>query len=165
MKGRKENSMLSNTTPTSEIPIACDPNAVAPDQQEYWVKEIVPKLYRAVQEIQELPNGWVWRLPSTPEILLLVAEDLNIERLCCPFVHYTLEIEPNRGPFWLRMTGGEGVKEFLRMAYEAANYFDGQVAKAAGLNVSASPEMDSVETALETADRLNERFARAADSS
>ena len=157
--------MISNTMPASEIPIACDPNAVAPDQQEYWVKEIVPKLYSAVQEIRELPNGWVWRLPSTPEILLLVAEDLNIERLCCPFVYYTLEIEPNRGPFGLRMTGGEGVKEFLRMAYEAANYFDAQVAKAAGLNISASQEMDSVETALETADRLNERFARAAGSS
>jgi hypothetical protein len=157
--------MISNTTSTSEIPIVCDPSAVAPGQQEYWVKEIVPKLYRAVQEIQELPNGWAWRLPSTPEILLLVAEDLNIERLCCPFVHYTLEIEPNRGPFWLRMTGSEGVKEFLRMAFEAANYFDPQVAKAARLNISAGPEMDSVETALATVDRLNERFARAAGSS
>jgi hypothetical protein len=144
--------------------IACDPNAVAPDQQEYWVKEIVPKLYRAVQEIQELPNGWAWRLPSTPEILLLVAEDLNMERLCCPFVRYTLEIEPNQGPFWLRMTGSEGVKEFLRMAHEGANYFDAQVAKAAGLDVSASPEMDSVETALEATDRLNERYARTAGS-
>jgi len=144
--------------------IACDPNALAPDQQEYWVKEIVPKLYSAVQEIQELPNGWAWRLPSTPEILLLVAEDLNMERLCCPFVHYTLEIEPNQGPFWLRMTGSEGVKGFLRMAHEGANYFDAQVAKAAGLDVSASPEIDSVETALEATDRLNERFARTAGS-
>jgi hypothetical protein len=94
-----------------------------------------------------------------------VAEDLHIERLCCPFVHYTLEIEPNRGPFWLRMTGREGVKEFLRMAYESANYFDVQVVKAAGLHSSTSPEMDSIETALETVDRLYERFARAAGSS
>ena len=30
-------------------PIACDPNALTPDQQEYWEKEIVPKLYREVQ--------------------------------------------------------------------------------------------------------------------
>ena len=144
--------------------IACDPNALAPDQQEYWVKEIVPKLYSAVQEIQELPNGWAWRLPSTPEILLLVAEDLNMERLCCPFVHYTLEIEPNQGPFWLRMTGSEGVKGFLRMAFEAANLINEEVAKAAGFSVSARTELDSVETTLETIDRVNERFARAAGS-
>ena len=145
-------------------PIACDPNALTPDQQEYWVKEIVPKLYREVQEIQELPNGWVWRLPSAPHVLTLVAEDLNMERLCCPFVNYTLEIEPNRGPFWLRMTGGEGVKEFLKMAFESANYFDPQVAKAAGLDVSARPEIDSVEAALEATDRLNEQYARTAVS-
>lgn len=153
-----------NTHLTEDQPLACVPNAVAPDQQEHWVKEIVPKLYKAVQEIRELPNGWAWRLPGTPEVLLLVAEDLNMERLCCPFVTYTLEIEPNRGPFWLRMTGGEGVKEFLRIAHEGANYFDAQVAKAAGFDTSASPEMDSVETALEAVDRLNERYARTAGS-
>ena len=149
-----------NTKLIEDQPIACDPNALTPDQQEYWVKEIVPKLYREVQEIQELPNGWVWRLPSTSQVLTLVAEDLNMERLCCPFVNYTLEIEPNRGPFWLRMTGSEGVKEFLKMAFEAANYFDPQVAKAAGLNISASPEIDSVATALEATDKLNEQYAR-----
>lgn len=149
-----------NTKLIEDQPIACDPNALTPDQQEYWVKEIVPKLYREVQEIQELPNGWVWRLPSAPHLLTLVAEDLNMERLCCPFVNYTLEIEPNRGPFWLRMTGGKGVKEFLKMAFEAANYFDPQVAKAAGLNISASPEIDSVATALEVTDKLNEQYAR-----
>lgn len=153
--------MLTDKMPKTEVTIACVPNAVAPDKQEYWLKEIVPKLYKAVQEIQELPNGWAWRLPSSPEILTLVAEDLNIERLCCPFVNYTLEIKPNRGPFWLRMTGGEGVKEFLKVAYEGVNYFDPQVAKAAGLDISASPEIDSIEAALEAADRLNERFAEA----
>jgi hypothetical protein len=153
-----------NTNLTENQPIACDPNALTPDQQEYWVKEIVPKLYREVQEIQELPNGWVWRLPGTVQVLTLVAEDLNMERLCCPFVKYTLEIEPNRGPFWLHMTGGEGVKEFLKMAFESANYFDPQVAKAAGLNISASSEIDSVDAALEATDRLNEQYAKTAVS-
>lgn len=148
-----------NTNITENQPLACVPSALTPDQQEYWVKEIVPKLYKSVQEIQELPNGWMWRLPSTSEILKLVAEDLNMERLCCPFVNYTLEIESNHGPFWLRMTGGEGVKQFLQMSFEAANYFDPQVARAAGFDFSAGPEVDSVATALEAVDRLNKQYA------
>ena len=148
-----------NTNLIENQPLACVPNAVAPDQLEYWLKEIVPKLYKSVQEIKELPNGWALRLPTTPEMLMLVAEDLNIERLCCPFVKYTLELEPNHGPFWLRMTGGEGVKEFLKMAYESANLFDAQIAKAAGFDISASPEIDSVATALKAVDRLNEQYA------
>lgn len=139
--------------------IACDPHALSSAEQEYWVKEIVPKLYSQVQEIQELPNGWLWRLPNTAEVLTLVAQDLNMERLCCPFVRYTLEIEPHHGHFWLRMTGEEGVKEFLRMSFEAANYFNPQVAHAAGLVVD-NVEMKSVATALEATENLNARYAR-----
>jgi len=149
-----------NTNLIENQPLACVPSALTLDQQEYWVKEIIPKLYREVQEIQELPNGWAWRLPSTPEMLILVAEDLNMERLCCPFVNYTLEVTPNHGPFWLRMTGREGVKEFLRMSFETANYFDPKVAKAAGLDISAKPEIDSVAAVLEATDKLNEQYAR-----
>ncbi len=142
--------------------IACDPSPIPPDQRERWLEEIGPQLYGAVQEIQELPNGYAFRLPSDPEMLLLAAEDFNMERLCCPFVRYTLEIEPNRGPFWLRFTGGEGVKEFLRMAFEAGNLLDERVAQAAGFSVAARTDLNSVETVLETIDRVNERFARTA---
>lgn len=157
--------MLPQPTASEELPIVCDPHALTPAQQEHWVKDIVPHLYREVQEIQELPNGWALRLPSTPEMLMLVAQDLNLERLCCPFVTYTLEIPPNRGPFWLRMTGGEGVKVFLRMSFETANYFDAQVAQAAGLNLAGSPEMDSVKTALDATDKLNQRYAESVRAS
>ena len=150
-----------NTRLTEELPLACDPSALTPEQRERWVKDIAPKLYR---EVQEIPDGWAWRLPSTPEVLFLLAEELNVERLCCPFVTYTLEVEPNRGPFWLRMTGGEGVKAFLKMAFETTNHFDAQVAKAAGLNVPAGPEIDSVETVLEAVDSLNKRYARTVGS-
>lgn len=42
------------------------------------------------------------------------------ERLCCPFFRFGLEIEPNSGPLWLRLTGSEGVKEILRsMLFES----------------------------------------------
>lgn len=52
------------------------------------------------------------------------------------------------------------------LAYEeGAKYFDAQVAQAAGFDISASPEIDSVETALEAVDRLNERYARTVGSS
>jgi hypothetical protein len=144
--------------------IACDPGALTAEDHKQWLEEIGPQLYGAIQEIQELPNGYAFRLPNDPEILLLAVEDLNMERLCCPFVRYTLEIEPNKGPFWLRFTGGEGVKEFLRLAFEAGNLLDERVAKAAGFNVTARTDLNSVETTLETIDRINERFARVADS-
>jgi len=90
--------MLSDTTSQNEVIIACDPNAISAEQRERWL-EVGTQLYAAVQEVQELPDGYTFRLPSDPEMLLIVAEDLNFERLCCPFVRYTLEIEPHGGPF------------------------------------------------------------------
>jgi hypothetical protein len=164
MKGRKEKSMLSDPTPNNEIPIACDPTQIAPDQRERWM-EVGPQVYKAIQEIQELPDGYAFRLPNNTEMLLLMAEDLNFERFCCPFVRYTLEIEPNKDPFWLRMTGGKGVKEFVQMAFETSNVIDENVAKAAGFSVSNRINLDSVETTIETVNIVNERFARTVGSS
>jgi hypothetical protein len=126
----------TTTTTQSEVIIACNPHAVPAEQREHWMI-VGTQLYAAVQEVQERPDGYAFRLPTDPEMLLLVAEDLNMERLCCPFLRFTLEIEPNGGPFWLRFTGGDGVKEFLRMSFESSNLLNEQVAQAAGFSIAS----------------------------
>ena len=153
--------MSTDTTTQSEVIIACNPNAISPEQQERWL-EVGTQLYAAVQEVQELPDGYAFRLPSTSGMLLLVAEDLNFERLCCPFIHFTLDIAPNGAPFWLRYTGGEGVKEFLRISFEMSNLLNEQVAQAAGLSIAARTDINSLETGLQVTSLVNEQFAKAA---
>ena len=153
--------MLTDTTIQSEVPIACIPDALTAEQQQRWM-EVGSQLYAAVQEVQELPNGYAFRLPSDAEMLLLVAEDLNFERLCCPFLRFTLDIEPNGGPFWLRFTGGEGVKAFLRLNFEMTNVLNEQVAQAAGFSITDRIDINSVETTLEAVSFINEQFAKAA---
>jgi hypothetical protein len=153
--------MPMDTTTQSEVPIACNPHAVPAEKRERWMI-VGTQLYGAVQEVQELPDGYAFRLPTDPEMLLLVAEDLNMERLCCPFLRFAFEIEPNGGPFWLRFTGGEGVKEFLRMSFESSNLLNEQVAQAAGFSIVSRTELDSVETTIATISEVNERFAKTA---
>jgi hypothetical protein len=46
------------------------------------------------------------------------------------------------------------------MAFESGNLLDERVAKAAGFSIAARTDLNSVETTLETIDRVNERFAR-----
>ena len=153
--------MSTDSITQSEVIIACNPNALTPQQQERWL-EVGTQLYAAVQEVQELPDGYAFRLPSTSGMLLLVAEDLNFERLCCPFIHFTLDLAPNGAPFWLRYTGGEGVKAFLRMSFEMSNLLNEQVAQAAGFSIAARTDINSVETGLEVTSLVNEQFAKAA---
>jgi hypothetical protein len=153
--------MPTDTPAQSEVPIACIPDALTAEQQARWM-DVGPQLYAAVQEVQELPDGYAFRLPSDAAMLLLVAEDLNFERLCCPFLRFTLDIAPNGAPFWLHFTGGEGVKAFLRLNFEMTNVLNEQVAQAAGFSITERIDIDSVETTLETVNMINERSAKAA---
>jgi hypothetical protein len=50
-------------------------------------------------------------------MFMKLAHFVEHERQCCPFYSFALEVEPNGGLFWLRMTGGEGVKQFMQNAW------------------------------------------------
>jgi DNA-binding transcriptional MerR regulator len=128
----KGNALLTNNTPKSEVTIACNPNAIPTDMREQWVatgKEV----YAAVEEIQDMPDGYRFRLPPDSAMLLKVAEYIAHERLCCAFIHFTVEIEPKNGPLWLHLTGGEGAKEYMRSVFEEHDLLGEQVAKAVDL--------------------------------
>ncbi|HEY7613372.1 MAG TPA: hypothetical protein VH764_10280 [Gemmatimonadales bacterium] len=66
----------------------------------------------ALQEVSELPDGLTFRFPAAEYDA--VTEFVGRERLCCPFLTFTIELSPERGPLILRLTGAEGVKDFIR---------------------------------------------------
>jgi hypothetical protein len=43
-----------------------------------------------------------------------LAEFISLEKLCCPFLSFVVDVEREGGPVWLRLTGREGVKAFIR---------------------------------------------------
>lgn len=96
-----------------ESPIACDMSAIEPGLRAGHVSTGAA-LFRAAEQIVELPDGYAFRLPPVSETLLTMAEFISLERLCCPFLAFSVEVEPEGGPFWLRLTGREGVRAFIR---------------------------------------------------
>lgn len=105
-----------NQTLIDELPIACDLTAIPAAQREHH-NIIAEQIFASVLETRELPGGYGFRLPEEPDTLLKAAEFVNLERLCCPFFNFALEVEPNGGPLWLKLTGGEGVKPFIESAF------------------------------------------------
>jgi hypothetical protein len=95
-----------------ESPFACDMTAIAADQRDAHLGTI-NKLFQAVQSMRELPNGYSFRLPNESYVLLTAAEFIALERRCCPFFGFSLEIEREGGAVWLSLTGREGVKPFI----------------------------------------------------
>lgn len=94
-------------------PLACDLTAIRSSAREDHIVT-TPQLFQTAQEIQELPNGYAIRFLNEPGKFIAIAKYIENERLCCPFFNFELEIKPNGGVLWLRLTGGEGVKELLR---------------------------------------------------
>src|SRR5689334_16410875 len=97
---------------TSEPVFACNMNAIPADQRPQHEALAVHLLREAASQRTELANGYVWHYPD-PGLLSEIAEFINLERLCCPFFHFTLDLAPDGGPLTLSISGAAGVKAFL----------------------------------------------------
>jgi hypothetical protein len=95
-----------------ESPFACDMTAIAPEQRGAHLATI-GNLFRSVEQVSELSNGYNFRLPNNSETLRRAAEFIALERLCCPFFAFALEVEREAGAVYLSLTGREGVKPFI----------------------------------------------------
>jgi hypothetical protein len=79
-------------------------------------------LRSAVVEKAELENGYAFvidlsRLPADPGgrtfCVVEVAEWVDLESRCCPFLSFGIELEPKGKTVRLRLSGAKGVKAFL----------------------------------------------------
>lgn len=110
-----QSSKAKMKTDSKEEPIfACRLDALDASQRERH-KSLWLQLQDGVREIKELKDGYGFRFSSSPSTVLLAAEWITLERLCCPFFNFALEIEGDNESAWLNITGREGVKEFLRL--------------------------------------------------
>ena len=101
---------------SKESPIACVMVALD-DAQQRRRKELEERVAASIEEVRELADGYAVRLPSDARTVQEVAEFVTYERLCCPFLDFEIRVEREGGPLWLRLTGREGVKEFVRIEF------------------------------------------------
>ncbi|MEP6985021.1 MAG: hypothetical protein ABI970_05470 [Chloroflexota bacterium] len=93
-------------------PIACDLNAIPVEQRQGHVA-LTEALFSQVEERQALAAGYAFGFPAT--LLLVAAQFVSLERLCCPFFNFNLDVSDDR--LWLRLTGPEGAKELLEVEF------------------------------------------------
>ncbi len=91
---------------TEDMPIACtltETQLVARTQE-------VNDLFKHVQEIKELADGYALRFPGTETWANELVQFITFERACCQFFTFALTFEPKQGSIWLDIRGPEGVK-------------------------------------------------------
>jgi hypothetical protein len=103
-----------NNQQTREVSsFSCDLSAL--DQEQRKRHDALAKdLFQKHLEIRELPDGYGFRFPNNPLLFTALSELITLEQLCCPFITLSPELQRDQGPIWLKATGEDGVKNFLR---------------------------------------------------
>ncbi len=96
-------------------PLSCNLAAMTPAQRQQYSK-IKIRLRATIQKVKELPDGYAFRYNADPSLFMEAAEFTTLESRCCPFFTFVLEVQPNGGPMWLRITGPKEAKPFIKDA-------------------------------------------------
>ena len=106
----------NNASSPTESPLACDLTAIsATDRPRY--NELRRMLASSAIAKRDLPNGVAIQIAPDKITLPQLAEWISMERKCCPFFEFKIDVAPESGPICLTLTGREGVKEFLAAAF------------------------------------------------
>lgn len=100
-----------------EAPLACNLGVFGREQGERH-RVLLRDVFANVRAIEELPDGYAFELPGEASLYLRIAEWVTLERLCCPFLAFGLDLEHDAGPIRLRLTGAPDVKRLLRVLVE-----------------------------------------------
>ena len=103
----------------SEIPLICNMGVFTPGQRELHI-QTTHQLIAAVQTVQEVESGYQFGFLNETELISKVAEFIANERLCCPFLTFSLNVTSNSKPISLSLAGPVGTQEFLRAEFSGA---------------------------------------------
>jgi hypothetical protein len=99
-----------------EIGFYCNLKALSAKERARH-QQLAHQLKQATIETEELPGGFGFRLDRTQISLPELAEWISAERQCCPFFDFDIELQRNNGPLWLKLSGKDGVKAFMRKEF------------------------------------------------
>ncbi len=98
----------------TKSPFACNRAALTAQARKRHFDELSPVLRARKKSIRELRDGFEFEFPPDTTTFQLVSEWVSGERLCCPFFDIDVHVEREGGALWLRLTGRDGVKQFIR---------------------------------------------------
>jgi len=101
----------SSKPPSSSHVIACVPGGVPADERDAHFALLSRLLKEDVRERVGSPDGYAFRFDG--DMFDDIARYVSNERKCCPFLDFVIEVAPDSGPLWLRLTGPCGTREFL----------------------------------------------------
>jgi hypothetical protein len=117
-----------------ESPFACVMDAIEPNKRHEHIAT-AKFVFAAVTDVRELPNGYAFHLPNNSEMLRKVGDFISLERLCCPFFGFTLEVEREGGKRKGTRTNPAEVERLLRARALILANIDGVLVESLNVNL------------------------------
>ena len=76
--------------------------------------ELLKKLHQATASKRELDTGYLFELTPKQMSASELGEWISYESRCCPFFDFEMRVERQGASISLKLTGGPGVREFLK---------------------------------------------------
>lgn len=90
-----------------DLPIACTLTEAGLRQRRQTIIDV----FRTMRvTVTELPDGYAYSFAATPETLLQVAQVVDLERKCCPFLTFKIVVGAAGEPMRLEVTGPKEAK-------------------------------------------------------
>jgi hypothetical protein len=90
---------------------------LGPELQERR-RTVLEKLRGTVLEVKELADGFAYSFSAEGNRFKELADMIDLERQCCPFLQFCVTVAAGNGPLTLEITGPEGTKDFLLSTFE-----------------------------------------------
>jgi hypothetical protein len=97
---------------SDDAPLACNLSAIAATDRPRY-SQLVGSLRAAIRASSDLADGFTYDLDESVISLPALAEWITMERLCCPFLTFQIDVK-RTGDTQLTLRGPDGVKAILR---------------------------------------------------
>jgi len=97
--------------------IACNTKAISAAERPRY-NDLVGKLRRSIRYRRELPDGYTFRLNEQSIGLTDLTEWIRMERVCCPFLVFQIEVSGSNQNVQLTLRGPSGTKAIIESAFQ-----------------------------------------------
>jgi hypothetical protein len=98
-----------------DLPIACTLTEAELHERRQAIMDVFPSMW---VRMSELPDGYAFTFPAATGTLRQLAQLVDMERQCCPFLMFKIVVEAAQAGVRLEVTGPEAAKKLI------AEYFN-----------------------------------------
>jgi len=94
-------------------PLSCDLSALSEAQRRRH-SELTRFMLSRHGAVKELADGYEFEFKNDTNVFLKIAEWMVLERICCPFLSFSLELGEQNQPVRVAIRGPEGTKQIFQ---------------------------------------------------